>query len=152
MSDEGFFGQRRGQLQIAAAAADADLDLNFDLIKSSLIAAVFQMLDREIEDTAYWSMPIVWDYGDHPSNGENGPPIDDPTTIDVSVTLVKDCIDLEYRFSLRRLILGELRDCDDPPHRGMLRLRDELRKLADEIDRQCANEQPAVASPQSAPA
>ena len=133
---DGCFGQRRGQEPISAPDPD-DFDLDLDDVKSSIIALAFEMLENGIKDQAYWSMPVVWDYGDDPSDGENGPPIDDPTTIDVSVTLLEDYIDVEYRFSLRQLVLDQLGDADgDEPHRGMLRLRDELRKLADEIDNQ----------------
>ena len=143
---DGYFGQRRGEQPITAPDDfDFDFDFNFDELKTSMIAAVFEMLENGIKDQAYWSMPVVWDYGDDPSDGENGPPIDDPTTIDVSVTLLEDYIDVEYRFSLRQLVLDQLGDADgDEPHRGMLRLRDELRKLADEID---ALNQPAASSP-----
>ena len=143
---DGYFGQRRGEQPITAPD-DFDFDFNFDELKTSMIAAVFEMLENGIKDQAYWSMPVVWDYGDDPSDGENGPPIDDPTTIDVSVTLLEDYIDVEYRFSLRQLVLDQLGDADgDEPHRGMLRLRDELRKLADEIDTQF-NQQAASSPP-----
>ena len=149
---DGCFGQRRGQEPISAPDPD-DFDLDLDDVKSSIIALAFEMLENGIKDQAYWSMPVVWDYGDDPSDGENGPPIDDPTTIDVSVTLLEDYIDVEYRFSLRRLILDELADMaptnDEPAHRGMLRLRDELRKLADAIDNQF-NQRPAAPSPPGA--
>ena len=134
---DGYFGQRRGEQPITAPDPNYwDIDVDFSSLKSSIIALIFEQLENGIKDQAYWSMPVVWDYGDDPSDGENGPPIDDPTTIDVSVTLLEDYIDVEYRFSLRQLVLDELRDIDDKPHRGMLRLRDELRKLANKIDAQ----------------
>jgi hypothetical protein len=147
MREDGYFGQRRGQQPIAAPD-DFDFDFNFDEFKRSIITAIFEMLENGVKDTAYWSMPIVWDYGDDPSDGENGPPIDDPTTIDVSVTLIEDYLDVEYRFSFRELVHSEILDFEKEPQppRGMLRLRDELRKLADEIDVQF-NQQPAAASP-----
>jgi len=144
MKDDGYFGQRRGE-QPFAVPDDWDLDLTD--IKSNIIALIFEQLENGVKNTAYWSMPIVWDYGVDPSDGEHGPPIDDPTTIDVSVTVMEE-YDVEYRFSLRDLIRDELLDAradDEYPHRGMLRLRDELRKLADEIDAQLS--QPGVTSP-----
>jgi hypothetical protein len=143
--NDGYFGQRRGE---SIVAPDFDFDLNLDDLKSSIITSVFKLLANEVKDTAYWSMPIVWDFGDDPTDGEDGPPIDDPTTIDVSVSLY---IDVEYRFSFRQLVLGEIHDAiydadGKGSHRGMLRLRDELRKLADEIDAKF-NEQPGAAAP-----
>jgi hypothetical protein len=152
MKDDGYFGQRRGEQPIAAPD---DFDLDVDDLKPPIIAKFFELLEKGIKDTAYWSMPVVWDYGDDPSDGENGPPIDDPTTIDVSVSVFEDYIDLEYRFSFRQLVLDELVDAggvnEGDAHRGMLRLRDELRKLADQIDTQF-NQRSTSSSPAPPPA
>jgi hypothetical protein len=137
---EGYFGHRRNNQSAITEFNPDDFELDCDEIKAACVKAFWQMLDKEFKETAYWSMPVVWDFGDDPSNGENGPVIEDPTTIDVSVTVVEDLVELEYRFSFAKLVADMLHDIDDgerPQHRGMLRLRDELRKLADQIEAQC---------------
>lgn len=113
-----------------------------DGLREIALRAVAEVLELATKENVHVSFPVEWDFGDEPSDGRNGPPPADAMELRISIPIGgASCEEPEWSVSLRDVVRETIdhhragkrrtvsRDC-----RGMIRMRDGLRALADMID------------------
>jgi hypothetical protein len=99
-------------------------------------------------------LPIVWDFGDTPCDGQSGPPVDDPLTIYFCLPLNWDSV--VWKCSLAGLAYELIDGTDDVDgiigqkhRRPVMMVVAALRKLANELEQKlaCQTHEPAAETP-----
>lgn len=117
-------------------------EFGFGVLNEEIAKTVTEVVAQQFkEDPPTLGFPFIWAPSD---DGHKGPPVDDPTVIYLSVGAVgeEDSGPL-WRFDLREIIMEDfvaLVECgpggviDVVDHPKIERMRDSLRKIADELD------------------
>jgi hypothetical protein len=131
-----------GKVDISTWSLEAVEDFKAELQKS-ICAAATEALDLAVKyDASAW-FPNVWNFGEEPSDGINGPPPSDPMTI--YVTLPLGPVEYEgptWGFSLSGLVERVIEGKSSPDgkiyidrdSKCVAEIRDGLRALAQKID------------------
>ncbi len=111
-------------------------------LKKFVLKAAGEVLEIATKERIDVDFPVGWDFGDDPSDGRDGKPPEDPMEMRVKLPIGgQEFEEPEWSFNLREIVeqlidshKGGLSGKIDSSSRGVIRIRDGLRELADMID------------------
>lgn len=109
-----------------------------------VLKAVAEVLEFATEESVTGFFPAEYDRGDDPSDGDNGPPVKNGAIFRIGIPIGgEECEEPHWDIDLDEVISNMIewnseeaaqRKIDGNHYRGIVRVRDALRRLADKLD------------------